>query len=145
MPTPDSESPDAFASPVPAYSVLPLESFGSRSMVPMAFDRKPLETKTQYGSGESGLSVRQMPPPAAATHRRHCEFEVQTGVMANAVMRPAMWNCAPLKLRMPGWVACVGPIRLHSNGWFGLLAFPVASLFSPYVCQVCCDVSLALR
>src|SRR5437868_5897574 len=77
-----------------------------------------------------------MPPPAAAAQRRQLEFEVQTGVLMSAVMRPAMWYCAPLKLRTPGWVACVGPIRLHSNAWFVLLALPVPSLFSPYVPKV---------
>ena len=46
-------------------------------------------------------------------------------------MRPAMWNWAPLKLRMPGWVACVGPIKFHTNGSFGLFPPLVPSLFSP--------------
>src|SRR5918912_2515880 len=128
MPTPDSESPDAFGSPVPAYNVLPLGSVGSRSIVPIAFDRNPFETKTQYGSGENGLSVRQIPPPAAATQSRQFEFSVQTGVLIIDVTRPAMWNSAPEKLRTPGCVACVGPISDHSNGWFVLFALPVYSL-----------------
>src|SRR5436305_73271 len=102
-------------------------------MVPMALLLNPFDTNTQYGSGENGLSVRQIPPPAAAAQRRQLEFEVQVGVVASAVIRPDMWYCAPLKLRMPGCVACVGPIRLHAKGWLVLLAFPVPSLFSPYV------------
>src|SRR5919202_617764 len=102
MPTPDSESPEAFGSPVPAYSVFPVGSFGSRSIVPIAFDRNDFDVNTQYGSGENGLSVRQMPPPAAATHRRQSEFVVHVGVWIIAVTRPAMWKSAPLKLRMPG-------------------------------------------
>src|SRR5436190_21738619 len=131
MPTPDSESPDALGSPVPAYSVLPDGSLGSRSIVPIALLLKPFEVKTQYGSGENGLSVRQMPPPAAATHSRQFELDEQVGVLIIDVTRPAMWYWAPEKLRMPGWVRCVGPITDHSNVLLVLFAFPVSSLFSP--------------
>src|SRR5919199_3724893 len=136
MPTPASESPDALGSPVPAYSVFPLASFGSRSIVPTAFEGKPFETNTQDGSGENGLSVRQIRPPAAATQSRQFEFVVQTGVFTIDVTRPAMWNSAPEKLRIPGCVACVGPISDHSNGLFVLFALPVYCLFSPYVAHV---------
>ena len=96
----------------------------------MALLRKLLDVNTQYGSGDSGLSVRQIPPPAAAIQSRQRDG-VQVGVIASAVTRPAMWNCAPLKLRMPGWVACVGPIKFHTNGSFGLFPPLVPSLFSP--------------
>src|SRR5919197_3675757 len=106
-------------------------------MLPTALLRNPLETNTQYGSGENGLSVRHMPPRAAASHKRQFEFVVQTGVLIIAVTRPAMWNCAPEKLRTPGCVACVGPISDHSNGLFVLFALPVYCLFSPYVLNVC--------
>src|SRR5438128_4235363 len=85
-----------------------------------------------------------MPPPAAAIHRRHLDG-VQVGVIANAVTRPAMWNCAPLKLKMPGCVACVGPIKFQTNGSFGLFPPCVPSLFSPYVAKVCCAICVALR
>ena len=48
-PTPDSESPEAFGSPVPAYSVLPLGSFGSCTSVPNAFEPIPAEENFQAG------------------------------------------------------------------------------------------------
>ena len=121
-----------------------MESFGSRSIVPTALLRNVFETNTQNGSGESGLSVRQIPPPAAAIHSRHRDG-VQVGVMASAVTRPAMWNCAPLKLRIPGCVPCVGPIMSQTNGSLALLPPFVPSLFSPYVLKVFCAFAVALR
>ena len=115
MPTPASESPDALGSPVPAYSVLPVASFGSRSSDPIALLLNPFDVKTQYGSGDSGLSVRQMPPPAAAIHNRH-RLVVHVGEIATAVMRPDVRYCAPEKVRRPGIVAWIGPTRSHTNG-----------------------------
>ena len=38
MPTPASESPDAFGSPVPTYRVFPLASLGSMRIEPIAFE-----------------------------------------------------------------------------------------------------------
>jgi hypothetical protein len=54
----------------------------------MAFVEKLPETKVQLGPApDSALSVRQIPPPAAATHKRHLLWP-QSGEIANAVMRP---------------------------------------------------------
>src|ERR1700694_4792285 len=63
-PSPASESPEALGSPVPTYSVRPLGSVGSTTMVPMALVVSPLETDLQVGLSERALLVRQLPQPA---------------------------------------------------------------------------------
>src|SRR5436190_619138 len=95
MPTPASESPEAFGSPVPAYSVLPEGSFGSISNEPIAFVPKLPEMYCQFDP-LSALSVRQTPPPAAATYSKHLPSE-QVGEIAIAVTRPLATYWAPSK------------------------------------------------
>jgi hypothetical protein len=67
--------------------VFPVASVGSTISVPMAFEAKLPEMKSHLGSPSSALSVRQMPPPAAATQSRH-DLSVQLGAIAIAVTRP---------------------------------------------------------
>src|SRR6476661_2129555 len=84
-PMPASESADAFGSPVPAYRMLLVASY---VRAPIAFVAKLPETNVQFAPlPESALSVRQMPPPAAAAQARH-PFVLQFGAIANAVIRP---------------------------------------------------------
>src|SRR5881398_722056 len=66
MPTPASESPEAFGSTVPTYAVLPLASFGSMRIEPIAFDCSEAPTD-DHGAflPASALSVTHTPPPAA--------------------------------------------------------------------------------
>src|SRR5437667_3507115 len=95
MPTPASESLEAFGSPVPAYSVFPEASFGSMSSEPIAFVPKLPEMNCQFDPF-SALSVRQTPPPAAATYSVHLPC-VHVGEIAIAVTRPLVTYCAPSK------------------------------------------------
>ena len=67
MPMPASESAETLGSPVPAYSVWPLASFGSTISDPMALVAKLPETNCQAGLPDRPSAVRQMPPPAAPT------------------------------------------------------------------------------
>ena len=55
--------------------------------MPIAFVAKPPEMNVHFGVDASALSVRQTPPPAAATHTRQLPF-VQVGAIARAVTRP---------------------------------------------------------
>src|SRR6185436_16733575 len=115
MPTPASESFDAFGSPVPAYSVLPDGSPGSMSSDPMALVSSIPEVNCQFDA-VSALSVRQTPPPAAATYNTH-RLAVQVGAIAIAVTRPAATYWAPSNrngLRTAGYVALLGPISCHA-------------------------------
>ena len=69
-PTPAAESPDAFASPVPTYSVLPLASFGSSVIeLPDWMPNSP-DRNSQFGWPLNAFFVRHTPPPAANTQRR---------------------------------------------------------------------------
>src|SRR5690242_2467604 len=79
----------------------------------MALVAKLPEINVQLGPlVDSALSVRQIPPPAAATHRR--QFVVlQLGAMASAVMRPEAKYCDPLYVRIEGTFVVVGPISVH--------------------------------
>src|SRR5437763_3565815 len=96
MPTPASESPDAFGSPVPAYSVLPDESLRSISSDPIALVPKLVERNCQFGLPASASGAFQTPPPAAATYSGHAPG-LQLGPMAIAVTRPLVTYCAPSK------------------------------------------------
>src|SRR5438046_10629166 len=110
MPKPASESPDAFGSPVPAYSV-PVAA--SKVNVPIEFVAKLPERNVQFGEFPSALLVRQTPPPAAATQSMQSPF-VQVGAMASAVMRPEVMYEAPLKVKISGKFATLGPMRFHA-------------------------------
>src|ERR1700682_874293 len=70
-PTPASESAELFGSPVPAYSVFPFGSLGSKMSAPIAFEVSPALDKCQTGFELMGLSALQIPPPAAPTKSRH--------------------------------------------------------------------------
>src|SRR3954469_17419648 len=70
-PRPASESPEPLGSPEPAYSVLPEASLGSTISEPKEFVGRSSGGAIQAGVPASALFVRQMPPPAAATHSRH--------------------------------------------------------------------------
>src|SRR3954447_26981263 len=69
-PRPASESPEPFGSPEPAYSVLPVASFGSTMSEPKALVGRSAGGAPHVGGAASASLVRQMPPPAAATHSR---------------------------------------------------------------------------
>src|SRR5262245_10529558 len=86
-PTPAAESPDAFASPVPAYRVLPVASLGSISSELPDWMPKPADRNFQRGVSPRALSVRHTPPLAAKIHRRQLPG-AQFGSMASAVVRP---------------------------------------------------------
>src|SRR5215831_12992969 len=64
-PRPASESPEPFGSPVPTYRVLPFESFGSKTIEPIAFDGRPMLDECQFGCEARPLSASHTPPPAA--------------------------------------------------------------------------------
>src|SRR5689334_14021475 len=96
MPTPASESFDAFGSPVPAYTVLPVESLRSTSSEPMALVPKLPEMNSQTGLPASPSFALHTPPPAAATYSGHAPG-LQLGPMAIAVTRPLATYCAPSK------------------------------------------------
>ena len=62
---------------------------------------------------ERALSVRQMPPPAAAAQARQPWPLLQTDSMARPVIRPEVVIAAPLNVRMLGKAALLGPINVH--------------------------------
>src|SRR3954447_6836650 len=116
MPTPASESFDAFGSPVPAYSVLPDGSRLSISNDPIALVAKLPETNCQFRFPASASLVFQMPPPAAPTNSGHAPG-LQLGPIAIAVTRPLVTYCAPSNrngLSTAGYVALLGPISCHA-------------------------------
>src|SRR5689334_15548248 len=100
-PSPASESPEPFGSPEPAYRVLPLASLGSTINDPKALVGRSSGGAIQVGCAASALAVRQMPPPAAATHNRHGALDgadalPQFGSIAIAVTRPDSWVVGPV-------------------------------------------------
>ena len=103
----------AFASPVPAYSVLPEASLGSTTSEPSALVGRPAVTACHVGCGSRPLFVRQMPPPAAATHTRQPEPAPQFWSMASAVMRPEVIESRRLSVVGPGATPTVGPRNSH--------------------------------
>ena len=83
MPTPASESADAFCSPVPAYSVCDAASSVS---IPIAFVPNEPETYVQDGFDASASSVRQTPRRQPAQRRQLPA--VHAGSIASALTRP---------------------------------------------------------
>src|SRR2546421_9610918 len=76
----------------------------------------------QVGVVASALSVRQIPPPAAATQRRQ-NVALHPGARANAVTRPDVTYSRPLYVRGAGNVAMLGPNSFQfRNGFAGLSA-----------------------
>ena len=81
----------------------------------MAFVPKPLERKVHRGSLASALSLRQMPPPAAAIQTRQV-LRLHDGSIAIAVTRPETpkseaWSSNTF--RTAGTVAVAGPTRFQ--------------------------------
>src|SRR6476659_284931 len=109
MPTPASQpEPQRFASPVPRYSVSCFLSPGSSVRTPTEFWSSSFGlTWCQSGLPSLALSVRQTPPPAAPSHRRHEPLALQSGSTTSAVVRLAVVFVSPLKARTPGSVAFV--------------------------------------
>src|SRR5215469_6493923 len=111
MPTPASESPDAFGSPVPAQRVCELASYVS---VPIAFVPKSPERNFHGEPGSRALSFRQTPPPAAAIQSLHDERS--QGPSAIAVTRPDTGKSLDWKSKKfstEGCVDVVGPISFQ--------------------------------
>src|SRR5690349_4443699 len=100
MPTPASESADAFCSPVPAYSVCDAASYVS---APIALVANPPDRYCQWGVVARPSFARQTPPPAAPTHMRHCAI-VHDESIAMAVTRPLTVASAFVRLRSAGTV-----------------------------------------
>src|SRR4029077_18448033 len=78
----------------------------------MAFVLKLLEINVQLGVVASALSVRQIPPPAAAAHTRQLVV-LQSGAMASAVTRPEVIYSVPVNVKIDGSTAVLGPIICH--------------------------------
>jgi hypothetical protein len=99
-----------------------VKSFGSTSIVPIAFRSKGELRYVQVGVGAIGSSVRQMPPPAVPTQSRQ-NVVLQTGEIAIAGVRDAGTYGAPEKFRTPGCVGVVGPYgcQVPSRPGFGVL------------------------
>src|SRR5438876_3716054 len=96
---------------------------------PMAFVPKLPEVNCQFDPF-SALSVRQTPPPAAATYSVHLPC-VHVGEIAIAVTRPLATYCAPSKrngLRTAGYVALLGPINCQAPDECA----PAFSAFQPF-------------
>src|SRR5690242_16831902 len=89
----------------------------------MAFEGSPAETHVQFGLLCSALSVRQTPPPAAASQSRQCPW-LQFGSMASAVTRPEVTYDLPEKLRMLGCVAKLGPASVQVPTLFLFFPWP---------------------
>src|SRR5437588_10271872 len=101
--------------------VLPVASVGSISSEPIAFVPKLSDKNVQVGVS-SAVSVRQTPPPAAATYTRQLPL-THVGAMPKAVMRPDVMYSAPLKVKIAGSSAMLGPINCHvPTGTDGRLA-----------------------
>jgi len=66
---------------------LPLVSFGSNAIEPMAFDAIPLFAGLQLGLEARALLVFHTPPPAAPMKTVQLD-ELQFGATAIAVVRP---------------------------------------------------------
>src|SRR4051794_1126540 len=105
----------AFASPVPAYSVLPDGSVGSTISAPNAFVGSPLSIAVQATWPAFASSVRHRPPPAAATHRRQpFPGAPQLGSIASAVTRPEVIESFRLSVVGAGAKPVVGPRNVQS-------------------------------
>src|SRR3954453_14032797 len=97
-PWPAPESPDALASPVPAYRVWRGASKNSEPMLLVGSDS---DTGCQLGSPARALVVRHTPPPAAPIHIVH-RWLVQLGSSARDVVRPAVTYSLLWRLRKAG-------------------------------------------
>src|SRR4051812_35076152 len=104
----------ALASPVPAYSVSPDVSVGSTINEPIALVGRPVSTASHSGTVALASSVRQMPPPAAAIHRRQLPGDPQEGSIAIAVTRPEVTESLRLSVTGPGANGRSGPKNCQS-------------------------------
>src|ERR1700730_12365294 len=64
-PSPASESPDPFGTPVATYTVDPVESVGSIKSDPIELVGRPALTDRHCGALERPFTVFHTPPPAA--------------------------------------------------------------------------------
>src|SRR3954449_2471907 len=127
-PRPASESPEPLGSPEPAYSVLPVASFASTISEPNAFVGRLAGGSIHAGCAASASFVRQIPPPAAATQRRHgapagADALPQLGSIASAVTRPDSCVAGPVPVAgsknceaSPATFGVTGPSALHAPG-----------------------------
>src|SRR5262245_64070506 len=76
-----------WASPVPAYTVSPLGSFGSMYALPAALMPSGPPRYAQCGSPVSAFFVRQTPPPAAVMYARQSPG-LHDAATATDVVRP---------------------------------------------------------
>src|SRR5829696_2285027 len=91
--------------------VSPFSSFGSTAREPMLFVPSPWPIQRHPGSSALiALSVRQTPPPAAPTHRRHGPLSSHDGEIASAATRPEK---LPVPLAPPS-VVRRGPRLAHA-------------------------------
>ena len=72
---------------MPTHAVSPDGSFGSTVIELTAWIPKDPETKSQLGCPFNAFLVVQIPPPAAAAHKRHWPG-LQVGAIASTVVRP---------------------------------------------------------
>src|SRR3989442_7300554 len=88
MPTPATHPlPHVFPSPVPTQTVFPLGSLGSSATDPTALPANADDRYIQCGSGSTGSSVRQTPPPEVAAYSRQ-EPSPQSCASARALVLP---------------------------------------------------------
>ncbi len=74
-----------------------MASVGSTRSEPNELVGRPAETDSQSGWAARALPVRQMPPPAAATHTRQVAGTgAHVGSIASAVTRPDVVVARPV-------------------------------------------------
>src|SRR3978361_1289821 len=93
------------------------------------------ETNFQFANDPwRALSVLQMPPPAAACHKRQREA-LHAGSTTRAVIRPASTYGAPVNVSVPGSCAKLGPARVQVPG-AARPPQPRLSVCSPDCCEL---------
>src|SRR5436189_3477092 len=92
-PTPASESPAPFGSPVPTQIVFGL--LGSIAIEPIALDAGPFHASVHAGVAARASVVFQMPPPAAPPYSTQLP-ETQVGAIAIAATRPETFDGRPV-------------------------------------------------
>src|SRR5947199_3936526 len=102
---PDSHPEEQpFPSPVPTYSVFPVESLESATRAPTELRARTPVSHVQLGFAAKASSVRQTPPPETPAHMRQLP-DTQVGAITRAVTRLAVALVAPENARTPGWMA----------------------------------------
>src|SRR5262249_56671789 len=141
-PTPASESPEPFGSPVPAYSVFPLGSVESKITEPIALEGMPLFDGCQFGCGSSALSACQTPPPAAPMKIAQLNA-VQFGWTAIAVARPEKIVPALAPVDSDATKASAGtPLGPSSCQFVFLPPGSLAIAFAAFDADICCAAAI---